>query len=187
MGAALSRRPPLSGKLSSLVRPGPLPGSTATQSALRGQRSEDEIVKQATIAIALGAALLLSGSVMTVHAMGGGGPWPYRSCPVDLKSLCTGILPGGGRIPACMMSHLSDLSVSCSTELSRAAYVAKECEADEKRYCGAVRSGGGRIEACMRPHLGAVSDACRGALAFIAACAVLVMAYAEHAREEAEG
>ncbi len=126
-------------------------------------------MKEATIAVALGAALLLSGSALTVNAMGGGGPWPHRTCAVDLKSLCTGILPGGGRIPACMMSQLSDLSVACSTELSRAAYVAKECEADQVRYCSAVRSGGGRIESCMAPHLGDVSDACKGALAFIAA------------------
>jgi len=126
-------------------------------------------VKEATHVVALGAALLLSGSAVTVKAMGGGGPWPHQACPVDLKSLCTGIMPGEGRIPACMMSHLGDRSVACSTELSRTAYVAKECEADEKRYCGNVKSGGGRIESCMRPHLGDVSDACKGALAFIAA------------------
>ena len=167
--ATLSRRPPLSGRLREAYAANWRPAHSKPNRPSEDNGSEEENVKEATIAVALGAALLLSGSVMTVHAMGGGGPWPYRSCPVDLESLCTGVLPGDGRIPACMLSHLNDLSESCSTELSRYAYLATECEADQVRYCGAVRLGGGRIEACMRPHLGEVSAACRGALAWIAA------------------
>ncbi len=124
-------------------------------------------MKAAAYAVAVGAPLLLSESTVAVEAMGGG--WRPLECAVDLESLCTGLTPGEGRIPACMMSQLAGLSVSCSAVLSRAAWVAKECEADEKRFCGAIRSGGGRMEACMRPHLGEVSDACRRAMAFIAA------------------
>ena len=125
-------------------------------------------MKPASYAVALGAALLLAASTAAVFARGGGGA-PSQTCTVDLKSLCAGITPGEGRIRACMMSHMSDLSTACSTKLSKAVYVAKECQADVKQFCGNVKSGRNRIASCMRPHLREVSDPCKGALAFIAA------------------
>ncbi len=55
---------------------------------------------------ALGAALLLSGSTAAVgaapHALS-------RFCAVDLKSVCTGITPGEGRIRACIELHIGKL------------------------------------------------------------------------------
>ena len=125
-------------------------------------------MKTASCAIAISAALLLVGSVASVQARGGGGA-PRQTCAVDLKALCAGITPGNGRIRACMMSHMGDLSAACSAKLSRASYVAKECESDVKQFCGSVKSGHGRIAACMKPHLREVSKPCKGALAFIAA------------------
>lgn len=122
-------------------------------------------MKTAWCAAALGAALFLSGSNVAVNAMGG--CHPRRTCAVDLNSLCTGITPGGGRIPACLMSHMADLSTTCSAKLSREIYVATECEADIKTFCGHVKSGGDRIPSCMQPHLGEVSNSCKGALASI--------------------
>jgi hypothetical protein len=126
-------------------------------------------MKTATCAIALGAALLLTGSTAAVEARGGGGGGGPQVCAVDLKTLCAGITPGEGRIRACMISHMGDLSSACSTKLSRAAYVAKECQADVEQFCGNVKSGHNRIASCMKPHLREVSGPCRGALAFIAA------------------
>src|SRR5271165_3674059 len=111
----------------------------------------------------LGAALLLSGSMAAVgaapHAMS-------RFCAIDLKSLCAGIMPGEGRIRACIESHISELSVGCSARLSRAAWVANECHADIQLFCPHAMYGS--IASCMKPHLGEVSDPCKGALAFIA-------------------
>ena len=69
-------------------------------------------MKTAWYAAALGAALFLSGSNVAVNAMGG--CHPRRTCAVDLNSLCTGITPGEGRIPACLMSHMANLSTTCS-------------------------------------------------------------------------
>jgi hypothetical protein len=125
-------------------------------------------MKAASYAIALGAALLLAGSTVAVKARGGGGG-PPQECAVDLRSLCGGITPGGGRIRACFMSHMSSLSTACSAKLSRATYVAKACEADVTRFCGGVKSGHNRIASCMRPHLREVSGSCKRALAFVAA------------------
>ncbi len=116
-----------------------------------------------SVMFALGAALLLSGSIAAVgaapHAMS-------RFCAVDLKSLCAGVKPGEGRIRACIESHISGLSVGCSARLSRAAWVAKECHADIQHFCPDAIYGS--IASCMKPHLGGVSDGCKGALAFIA-------------------
>ena len=125
-------------------------------------------MKPASYAIALGAALLLGGSTAAVKARGGGGG-PPQECAVDLRSLCGGITPGGGRVRACFMSHMSSLSTACSAKLSRAAYVAKACEADVTRFCGGVKSGHNQIASCLRPHLREVSGSCKRALAFVAA------------------
>ena len=125
-------------------------------------------MKAASYAIALGVALLLAGSTVAVKARGGGGG-PPQECAVDLRSLCGGIKPGGGRIRACIMSQMGNLSSACSAKLSRATYVGQACEADVTRFCGGVKSGHNQIASCLRPHLREVSGSCKRALAFVAA------------------
>src|SRR5580700_9244492 len=73
-------------------------------------------------------ALVLTASTVSVQA-------EDRDCAVDLKSLCAGITPGGGRVHACIQAHISELSVGCSSRLSKAAWVAKECAADIQHFC----------------------------------------------------
>ena len=85
------------------------------------------------VRIALVAALFLTASTIVVDARGGGGA-PPQACAVDLRSLCGGIAPGGGRIRACLTSHMDSLSTACSAKLSRATYVAQACEADVSRF-----------------------------------------------------
>jgi hypothetical protein len=125
-------------------------------------------MKNAWFAVAVGAALLLLGSTVAVNAAGGGGSCHLpKTCAIDLNSLCTGVTPGEGRIPACLTSHLSSLSTTCSAKLSREIYVATACEADVKHFCRAVKSGGDGIASCVQTHRGEVSDSCRSAMAFI--------------------
>ena len=118
-------------------------------------------------AVALGAALLLSASTVAVNAMGGGSCHLRKTCAVDLDSLCAGITPGEGRIPACLRAHMANLSTTCSAELSRKVYIATVCEADVKHFCGNAISGNDRIASCMQTHLGEVSDSCKSALAYL--------------------
>jgi hypothetical protein len=89
-----------------------------------------------------------------------------RECAVDLKSLCPGIAPGEGRIRACIQAHMSELSVGCSSTLSKAAWVSSECKVDVQHFCPQATKSG--VVDCMRAHLHEVSDQCRGAIAFIA-------------------
>ena len=115
-------------------------------------------------AIALGAGLLLTGSWGA-----GAQEWLFtseRDCTADLKSLCAGIQPGGGRILACMQSHAGELSVGCSTILSKATWVAKECAGDIHQFCPNATFS--NISDCMKPHLGEASASCRSALAYMA-------------------
>jgi len=120
-------------------------------------------MKTAFYAVALGAALALTASTASVQAVERS---RARACTVDLQALCAGIAPGQGHIHACLESHISELSVGCSTILSKAAWVAKECHGDIQQFCPHAKYGG--IASCMRPHLGEASEPCKSALAFIA-------------------
>jgi hypothetical protein len=116
-------------------------------------------MKTAFYAVALGAALVLTASTASVRA-------EERDCAVDIKALCAGVAPGGGHVLACLQSHISELSVGCSSILSKAAWTAKECAADIHQFCPEAKVG--TIADCMRPHLGEASAQCKSALAFIA-------------------
>ena len=124
-------------------------------------------MKSASSAVALGAALLLSASTVAVNAMGGGSCHLRKTCAVDLNSLCAGVTPGEGRVRACLMAHMANMSTTCSAKLSREIYLATECEADVKHFCGNVVSGGGPIASCVQTHFGEVSNSCKSALASI--------------------
>ena len=126
------------------------------------------MMKTAITTVVLGAALLLTGSFGASAQEGLGLFATERDCTTDIQSLCAGIKPGGGRILACLQSHVAagDLSVGCSTILSKAIWTAQQCAGDIRQFCpGATYSDVGD---CMRPHLGEVSGTCKSALAFMA-------------------
>jgi len=118
-------------------------------------------------AIALGAGLLLTGS-WGASAQEGGLFATERDCSTDIQSLCAGVKPGGGRVLACLQAHVAagNISVGCSTILSKAIWVAKECAGDIKQFCPSATYA--NVGDCMRPHLGETSGTCQSALAFIA-------------------
>ena len=117
-------------------------------------------------AIAFGAGLLLTGS------WGAGAQeglfTSMRDCTADVQSLCAGVKPGGGRVLACLQSHVAagELSVGCSTILSKAVWVAKECAGDIRQFCPNATYE--NVGDCMRPHLGQTSATCQSALSFMA-------------------
>ena len=121
-------------------------------------------MKTSSMVIALGAALLLSGS-WGARAQEGLFT-SERDCAVDVKSLCANLKPGGGRILACLQSHVGELSVGCSTILSKAIWTAEQCAADIKQFCPNATAG--NVSDCMKPHLGEASASCKSALAFMA-------------------
>ena len=121
-------------------------------------------MKTAFTTIAFGAALLLTGSV---GASAQEGLFTSeRDCSTDVQSLCAGVKPGHGHVMACLQAHVGELSVGCSTILSKAIWLARECEADIHQFCPTATFG--TVSDCMKPHLGEVSGTCQSALAFLA-------------------
>ena len=120
-----------------------------------------------SVMLALGAALLLAGPVGAQETGGAGGLFTSeRDCTTDVKNLCANVNPGEGRIIACLQSHIGELSVGCSTILSKAVWTAQQCAPDIRHFCPGATWGS--ISDCMRPHLGEVGGTCKSALAFMA-------------------
>jgi hypothetical protein len=94
------------------------------------------------------------------------------SCRAELKRLCQGVQPGGGRIRQCIEQNQQKLSPQCRAEFQQKAARMKEkvqqlhaaCEADVKRFCPNVQAGGGRIKACLEDHYKELSETCYSAL-----------------------
>ena len=124
-------------------------------------------MKTTFYAAAFGAGLLLTGS-WGASAQEGGLFATERDCSTDIQSLCAGVKPGGGRILACLQQHVAagELSVGCSTILSKAIWVAKECAGDIKQFCPNATFA--NVGDCMKPNLGKTSQTCQSALAYIA-------------------
>jgi len=119
-------------------------------------------------AIAFGAGLLIAGPWGARAQEGMGLFATERDCSTDIQSLCAGVKPGGGRVLACLQQHVAagELSVGCSTILSKAIWVAKECAGDIKQFCPNATYA--NVGDCMRPNLGKTSATCQSALAYIA-------------------
>ena len=113
-----------------------------------------------TSSLFLGLALLLPSSMASAELAG--------ACLKDAKAQCAGVEPGGGKIKACLKSHIKDLSDECKDVLVKAVNV-KACAADVKQHCADVKAGEGRLEACMKSHVANLSDACKVAMANAAA------------------
>jgi hypothetical protein len=43
-----------------------------------------------------------------------------KACKADVKKICAGITPGGGRIETCMKDHFADMSDACKAIISQA-------------------------------------------------------------------
>ena len=123
-------------------------------------------MKTTFYAIALGAGLLLTGSFGASAQEGLGLFTTERDCATDIQSLCANVKPGHGHVLACLQTHVGELSVGCSTILSKAIWVARECAGDIRQFCPGATFG--NVGDCMKPHLGQTSATCQSALAYIA-------------------
>ncbi len=81
-------------------------------------------------------------------------------CEKELKTYCSKVTPGEGRILACLYAHGDKISGRCEYALYDAAaqlerfvsalsYVVNECEDDLEKYCGSVQAGEGRLAECL--------------------------------------
>ena len=98
-----------------------------------------------------------------------------KACDTEIKTYCSQVSPGEGRLLACFYAHGDKLSGQCEYALYDAAaqleqfaaavtYLAQACHDDLLEYCGDVQMGEGRVGTCLVEHKAKVSDECRTAI-----------------------
>jgi len=85
-------------------------------------------------------------------------------CQADVFSWCQGIARGEGRILACLMSHLGDLSSTCHDAIAQMQQFQAVCSNDVAQLCAGVAAGGGKILACLLAQKDQLSGGCRAFL-----------------------
>ncbi len=96
----------------------------------------------------------------------------FESCETDLKDFCSQVLPGNGRILACIYAHEDKVSESCDAAIEDQAslldwffesvrYVMDRCADDIQKHCAGVKFGGGRIFSCLVEKTSSLTDDCR--------------------------
>ncbi len=99
-----------------------------------------------------GADVLAQSLPLNAQAM-------IQACGADVKSFCSGIAPGGGRIARCLQANNQNISASCHTAIS--ASLKSACGPDINRLCGGTVPGKGVIEACLHEHSSELSGSCK--------------------------
>jgi hypothetical protein len=104
-----------------------------------------------------------------------------RDCAQDRARLCPGVVPGRGRVVACLQRERGRVrEPACRRQILRLMglsvgdyrldYALRDaCEADVRRQCAHVRPGGGRVHACLRQHDRSLSARCRREVARVEA------------------
>lgn len=112
-------------------------------------------------------ALMLAASfATTAHAEGidnALGNDAADACYDDTKRLCPNVLPGRGRIAACLVVQMPAVSRECHHALSLVAALGA-CRIDYHRFCRGVRPGGGRVYHCLGENARELSPPCNAAL-----------------------
>ena len=95
----------------------------------------------------------------------------FEVCSSEIKSHCSAVLPGDGRLYACLYANEEKLSDACDEatmdvldqldlffELVR--YAKQECAMDIEKHCTGVEMGGGKILSCLKSHSADLRNDC---------------------------
>ena len=85
------------------------------------------------------------------------------ACQADSRKLCNGIIPGGGRILACLNQHRNELNQICA----KAVAVFSLCLADWQKFC--PDAGAKELGSCLGKFDTQLKPECRDLLAKIGA------------------
>lgn len=96
-------------------------------------------------------------------------------CSNEIKTYCSSVTPGGGRLVSCAKAHEDKLSSQCIAAINRAgywvsflantlAYVVLQCEADAEKFCKDVELGDERVLNCLSDNRADLSKYCGLAL-----------------------
>jgi hypothetical protein len=98
-----------------------------------------------------------------------------KACNKELSTFCKGVVPGEGRILACLYAFEDKVSDACeyavydaAAQLEQAAtalkFAASQCRGDLEKFCANVKPGQGRALACLNKNEKDVSQTCKDAL-----------------------
>ena len=87
-----------------------------------------------------------------------------EACDADIKTYCSQVTPGEGRLLACFYAHGDKVSAGCELAVYSAAVVLEElmaaighlaaaCEDDLMKHCSEVEIGEGRVAECLLDHI----------------------------------
>lgn len=96
-------------------------------------------------------------------------------CETELKTYCSAVSPGEGRLLACLYAHedkvsgrceyaIYDAAVQLQQAITALAYVANECRDDLESFCAEVKVGEGRVLECMEKNEAKLSQRCKQAI-----------------------
>ena len=98
-----------------------------------------------------------------------------KGCSMEIKTYCSSVTPGGGRLVSCAKAHEDKLSSECIYAINRArywvqfllrtvSYVATQCTADTLKYCPDVKLGEERVLNCLTANKAKLNKYCGLAL-----------------------
>lgn len=98
-----------------------------------------------------------------------------QGCQQELTTYCKDVIPGEGRIIACLYAFQDKLTPRCEyalydsvsqldRTLTNLSYAVGECRDDLKTLCSAVKPGEGRLLDCLGKNEAKVSSRCNAAL-----------------------
>lgn len=120
----------------------------------------------------VGCMLFIAGNVFAAEK----GPLETfaAGCQKEISEYCKDVVPGRGRVLACLYARQDKLSPRCEFAMYDAAaqlervvaaltYLANECRDDLKAFCTDIKAGEGRLLQCMDKNKGKLSSRCKQA------------------------
>ncbi len=129
------------------------------------------------------AAIMLSALVLFCMPLGAADAQNpvvevLKDCSNEIKTYCSSVTPGGGRLVLCARAHEDKLASECISAINRAGYIletlartltyiASQCGADALKYCPEVKLGEERVLNCLSDNKTKLTKYCGLALSDI--------------------
>jgi len=94
-----------------------------------------------------------------------------EACSAELSGVCSAVVPGEGRLAACLYAYVDQISDPCFAAvedqliqidfvLARLRHAQEMCAADIQNFCSDTDYGSGQILMCLTDHQADLSDEC---------------------------
>ena len=134
------------------------------------------------LAFGFAAATLVVFSLMALFPDLAKSQSMFEACSNEITSHCSTVVPGFGRLSACLYAHEEKLSEACdettadvSNQLDyffeNMTYVNQECKADLAKFCSDVEMGEGRYYFCLKSNSEDLTEECGEVLSGITSAA----------------